>query len=241
MSEAVLARGLAKRFGRRVALDGVDLSLGPGELVGLVGPNGAGKSTLLRLILGLARPSGGELRVLGEPAGGPALARVGAVAERPAFWEHLTARGNLAAVARAARIGDPDARVRRIDEALERVGLLGAADVRVRAFSQGMRQRLAIALALLGRPELLVLDEPANGLDPGGIAEVRGLLRSLRDAGAAVLVSSHLLAELEPIADRLVVLSRGRVVADGAPATLAGVGGLEAAYLSMVEVDDVRG
>jgi len=241
VSEAILARGLSKRFGRRVALDDVDLSVAPGELVGLLGPNGAGKTTLLRLVLGLVRPSGGELTVFGEPPGGPALVRVGAVAERPSFWDHLSARRNLAALARASRAGDPAARVGRIDEVLDRVGLRGAADVRVRAFSQGMRQRLAIALALLGRPDLLVLDEPANGLDPGGIAEVRTLLRSLRDAGAAVVVSSHLLAELGPIADRLVILSRGRVVVGGTPAALAGDGDLEAAYLAAVEVDDVRG
>ncbi|MEA2207439.1 MAG: type transport system ATP-binding protein, partial [Blastocatellia bacterium] len=182
-------------------------------------------------------PSAGEVEVLGErvgPGTPPALVRVGALVVEPACWRYLSGRTNLEYFARA---GGPSAdtrgRLGRIEEALARVGLTDAADKKVRAYSQGMRQRLGIALALLGRPDLLVLDEPTNGLDPTGMREMRGLLRELADGGTTVFVSSHLLSEVETMCDRVGVMARGRLVAEGPPGTLRGA---VASY--RLEVDD---
>src|SRR5205823_9250859 len=190
-----------------------------GVLYGFLGPNGAGKTTTIRMILGLIAASSGTVRILGEPvrvAGETQtiLARVGALIEEPAFWGYLSGRQNLEYFARAA--GPPqdrDQRLARIDETLATVGLAQAANKKVKAYSQGMRQRLGIALALLGRPDLLVLDEPTNGLDPQGMREIRLLLRQLADDGTTVFVSSHLLSEVEAMCDRVGVLSHGRLVA----------------------------
>ena len=224
---AIFTRGLTKRYGDLAAVDGVDLQIDRGTLYGFLGPNGAGKTTTIRMLLGLIFPTRGEVRVLGEAvfpaerARGRALRRVGAIIEEPGFWNYLSGRTNLAYLARAAGpAADRRARLGRIDEVLRLVGLEGAADKKVKAYSQGMRQRLAIALALLGEPELLILDEPTNGLDPRGMREIRLLLRRLAEDGTTVFVSSHLLAEVEAMCDRVGVLARGRLVAEGPPSQL---------------------
>ena len=211
---AIETRGLTKRYGDRAALDGVDLEVPRGAAFGLLGPNGAGKTTLIRLLLGLAEPTAGGIRLLGHdlPAGRPdALARVGAIIEEPRFHTHLTGRENLRIHA-AAR--EPAAEAR-IAGALERVGLDARADERVKAYSLGMRQRLGVARSLLADPELLIFDEPMNGLDPAGILEFRGLVCELVGAGRTVLLSSHLLDEVEKTADVVAIVDRGRIVAQG--------------------------
>jgi ABC-2 type transport system ATP-binding protein len=238
VTAAIVTRGLTKRYGSLAAVDHLDLSVEPGTLYGFLGPNGAGKTTTIRMLLGLVFPTEGAVEVLGRPVFGPGgravLRRVGAIIEEPAFWPYLSGRANLAAFARAAGpVSDRRARLGRIDEVLEVVGLAQAAGKRVKAYSQGMRQRLAIALALLGDPDLLVLDEPTNGLDPQGMREVRTLLRGLADRGKTVFVSSHLLAEVEAMCDRVGVLARGRLVAEGRPADLRAPQGVV-----RVEVDD---
>jgi ABC-2 type transport system ATP-binding protein len=225
VTPALVAHGLAKRYGETAAVDGLDLRVERGELYGFLGPNGAGKTTTIRMALGLIMPSAGEVGLLGEPVapGRAPLERVGALVEEPAFWRYLTGRRNLELFTRAGGSKDDRARrLARIDTELETVGLTAAAHKRVKAYSQGMRQRLGIALALLGEPELLVLDEPTNGLDPGGMREIRRLLRRLADHGTTVFVSSHLLAEVEAMCDRVGVMARGRLVAEGPPRSLRG-------------------
>jgi ABC-type multidrug transport system ATPase subunit len=213
-SLAVQTAGLGKRFGSRAALEGVDLEVPRGSAFGFLGPNGAGKTTLIRLLLGLAQPSAGRMRLLGHelPAGRvAALARVGAIIEEPRFHPHLTGRENLEVHA-AARDRGAHAR---IDGALARVGLAARGDDRVKAYSLGMRQRLGVARCLLADPELLVLDEPMNGLDPAGILEFRRLIRELVEEGRTVLLSSHLLDEVEKTRDVAAIVDQGRVVAQG--------------------------
>jgi ABC-2 type transport system ATP-binding protein len=217
---AIATYGLSKRFGDLMAVDDLSLAVQPGTLYGFLGPNGAGKSTTIRMLLGLVFPTAGRIEVLGQPVGHQ-LRRVGALVEEPAFWGYLSGRRNLEYYARAS--GPPrDRRDRlgRVEETLELVGLGEAADKKVKAYSHGMRQRLGIARALLGAPELLVLDEPTTGLDPAGMREVRQLLRSLADRGITVFVSSHLLAEVEAMCDRVGVLAHGRLVAEGPPTAL---------------------
>jgi ABC-2 type transport system ATP-binding protein len=212
--------GLRKSFGEQKAVDGVDLLVPRGTAFGYLGPNGAGKTTLIRMLLGLTQPSGGTMRVLGRPMPkerAQALARVGAIVEEPGFHKHLSGRENLW-VAAAAR--EPAAHMR-IDSALERVGLVDRADDRVATYSQGMRQRLGIARCLLSDPEVLILDEPTNGLDPGGIQEFRGLIRSWITEGRTVVLSSHLLDEVEKICDHVAIVDRGRIVAQGTLAELS--------------------
>ena len=229
---ALEARGLTKRYGHIAAVDSLDLQVGEGTLYGFLGPNGAGKTTLIRMALGLVFPTGGEVRLLGEPmfasgrpGTGGVLRRVGALVEEPAFWKFLSGRTNLEYMARAAGPpSDREARLDRVDEVLALVGLTEAAGKKVKAYSQGMRQRLGIAVALLGRPDLLVLDEPTNGLDPQGMREVRTLLRRLADEGTTVFVSSHLLWEVEAMCDQVGVLARGRLVAEGPPSELRTAG-----------------
>jgi ABC-type multidrug transport system ATPase subunit len=237
---ALLTSGLTKRYGDTEVVADLDLRVERGELYGFLGPNGAGKTTTIRMALGLIHPSRGDAALLGRSVSGPersdALRRTGAMIEEPSFYRFLSGRRNLEAFARAGRDRDDVRdRVARIDETLERVGLRDAAEKRVKAYSQGMRQRLGIALALLGRPEMLVLDEPTNGLDPSGMREIRQLLRSLADEGTTVFVSSHLLGEVEAVCDRVGVLSRGRLVAEGPPSVLRGGG-----RTIRVEVDDVE-
>jgi ABC-2 type transport system ATP-binding protein len=217
----IQTRGLTKRYGRRVAVDGLDLQVPAGVVAGFVGPNGAGKTTTLRMLLGLVRPTAGGGRVLGESIGNPAgyLGRVGALIESPAFYPGLSAVRNLTV---QATLGGLDAG--RIPGLLDRVGLAGRGDDAYRTYSLGMKQRLAIAAALLGDPALLILDEPANGLDPAGIREMRELVRSLADDGPTLLISSHLLSEVQQICDWLVVIKRGRRLFQGSLAQLLATG-----------------
>lgn len=196
--------------GRRV-VDAVTFDVGRGEIVGLVGENGAGKTSLFRMILGLRRPADGRILLFGEPAPPrpQTLARIGAIVEEPAFYPWLTGEGNLRTF---ALVGAPVTGTA-IADALALVGLTTAARQRVKAYSQGMRQRLGLALALLRNPKLLVLDEPTNGLDPPGIRDLRELLLQLRDRGVAVLVASHLLDEVARTCDRVLLMARGRLIA----------------------------
>ena len=206
--------GLRKSFGEQIAVDGVDLRVPRGSAFGYLGPNGAGKTTLIRMLLGLTQPSAGTMRVLGRPMPkerSRALARVGAIVEEPGFHKHLSGRENLW-IAAAAR--EPAAHLR-IGKVLEQVGLADRADDRVSTYSQGMRQRLGIARCLLADPEVLILDEPTNGLDPGGIQEFRGLVRSWIAEGRTLVLSSHLLDEVEKICDHVAIVDRGRIVAQG--------------------------
>jgi ABC-2 type transport system ATP-binding protein len=215
--DAVSTDGLTKRFGSRTVVDDLALTIPAGSVCGFVGPNGAGKTTTIRMLLGLVRPSAGTGTVLGGDLADPSsyLARVGALIESPAFYPQLNGRDNLRALARLGQISPAV-----IDPALERVGLLARAGDRYGAYSLGMKQRLGIAAALLPGPELLVLDEPSNGLDPAGIVEMRGLIRSLVDDGMTVFVSSHLIAEIEQICDHVVVIRSGRLVHQGSVAAL---------------------
>ncbi|MFF4345627.1 ABC transporter ATP-binding protein [Kitasatospora sp. NPDC001540] len=210
---AVRARGISKRFGEVVALDGVDLEVAPGRIHGLVGPNGAGKTTLLGLLLGLAAADRGVLEVLGAPVGRALAAPEGVAGfvDGPGLYPSLTARQNLAALA-ALRGG---ARTAAPAEVLDRVGLRDVADDRVGGFSLGMRQRLGLAAALLVRPRLLVLDEPANGLDPAAKRHVHGVLRALAADGTAVVLSSHRMDDLEALCSEVTVLATGRVAFSG--------------------------
>ena len=211
---AVEARGLTKRFGANVAVDGVELRVPRGRAFGYVGPNGAGKTTLMRTLLGLTRADGGTVSLLGFPVPAErqrALARVGAIVDEPRVHPHLTGRDNLRMLA-AARGGDAS---RRIDPALERVGLTQRAGDKVASYSMGMRQRLGVASCLLGDPELLILDEPMNGLDPAGMHEMRAMITSLAGEGRTVVLSSHLLGEVERTCDTLAIVDRGRVVRQG--------------------------
>ncbi len=214
---AVRTQGLTKRYGRRLVVDGLDIEVPRGVVAGFVGPNGAGKTTTLRMLLGLVRPTAGEGTVLGCSVRAPAayLPRVGALIEGPAFYPSLTGERNLRVQATLGGI-DPA----RVPVVLDRVGLGGRGQDRFGAYSLGMRQRLGIAAALLGEPELLVLDEPTNGLDPGGIRDMRALVRSLADDGPTVLVSSHLLAEVQQVCDHLLVIEGGRRVFQGPTAEL---------------------
>jgi ABC-2 type transport system ATP-binding protein len=203
---------LTRRFGALTAVDHLSLALPTGGVIGLVGPNGSGKSTLIRMLLGLIRPSDGTAEVLGHPITQPAryAARVGALIESPAFVPNLTAHANLLSLAHLRGLGTG-----RIEAVLKIVGLLGRAREPVRTFSLGMKQRLGIAAALLPDPELLLLDEPTNGLDPAGIAEIRALLRTLAAQGRTVVVSSHLLTEIQAACDHVVVLTLGKLLFAG--------------------------
>jgi len=216
---AVSVTGLSKRYGSRTVVDGLDLELPAGVVAGFVGPNGAGKTTTMAMLLGLVRPSAGTGSVLGEPLAEPAryLPRIGALIEYPAFYRGLSGTDNLRVVATVAGHGRD-----RIDDTLTTVGLRERADDPYRTYSLGMKQRLGIAAALLGDPELLVLDEPANGLDPQGVHEMRGLVGELAGGGRTVLVSSHDLSELEQVCDWLVLIDGGRSLYQGATRDLLG-------------------
>ncbi|MCC2322240.1 ABC transporter ATP-binding protein [Cellulomonas xiejunii] len=219
---------VGRRFGRRQVLQGVDLTAREGAVTGLLGPNGAGKSTTLRVLLGLLRPHGGQVRLFGEPWRREHLARVGASVDGPSFYGHLTGRQNVALHARLVGVG-----AAAVGEALETVGLGAAADQRASGYSTGMRSRLALAIALLGDPDLVVLDEPQNGLDPSGVREVRELVRRLARDGRTVLFSSHLLSEVAAVADDVTCLAAGRTVFAGPLSALAPDGDLESAYFQV--------
>jgi ABC-2 type transport system ATP-binding protein len=220
---AIDVRGLTKRFGDRTALAGIDLAVPRRTAFGFLGPNGAGKTTLIRLLLGLTRPDAGSISLLGSrlPEGrAAALDRVGAIVEEPRFHPYLTGRENLAIIA-AARGADAHAR---IDGTLARVRLSERADDRVSGYSLGMRQRLGVARSLLADPELLILDEPTNGLDPAGINEFRDMIRLFVAEGRTVLLSSHLLDEVQKICDEVAIVDRGRVLLQGSVAELRAAG-----------------
>ena len=221
-SPAIEARQLTKRFGDVLAVDRLSFSVPYGAVTGFIGGNGSGKTTTMRMLLGLTVPSGGRGLVAGRRLRDIESPRrlVGAVVDRLGADPGISGRRHLSLIATSA-----DLSPNRIEEVLDTVGLTDAAHRRVKTYSTGMRQRLALAAALLGRPEILVLDEPSNGLDPAGIRWLRELLRSRADAGAAVFVSTHQLAELEAVVDHLVVLDRGRMIAAGPSVELLGVSG----------------
>jgi ABC-type multidrug transport system ATPase subunit len=214
----VATAGLTKRFRHQTAVDHIDLQVPSGAVYGFLGPNGSGKTTTIRMLLGLISPSSGEISLLGKAmpaATDEVLRRVGALVEGPAFHPYLSGRANLARLDAADRHSDVRTARTRIDRALDRVGLLAAAEKRYRAYSLGMRQRLAIANALLMPRDLLILDEPTNGLDPQGTREVRHLIGDLASDGATVLVSSHLLAEVDQMCSHVGVMFEGKLVAQG--------------------------
>jgi ABC-2 type transport system ATP-binding protein len=238
---ALLAEHLAKSYGDRVAVADVSFSVGRGEVFGFLGPNGAGKSTTIRMLVGLVRPSAGRVLVAGRDLAADrdgALRRLGCIVEAPDFYGYLSGRENLEHFARML----DGAALARVDALAELVHLRERLDDRVRTYSLGMRQRLGIAQALLGEPDLLVLDEPANGLDPAGIHELRNLLRRLADErGLAVFVSSHLLGEVEKVCDRIAIVHRGRVLASGTVAELTANGGEAPRSLESVFLDVTGG
>jgi ABC-2 type transport system ATP-binding protein len=218
---AVETHGLTKRFGAKTAVNGVDLRVPRGSAFGYLGPNGAGKTTLIRVLLGLTRADAGTMSVLGYPVPryrATALARVGAIVDEPRFHGHLTGRENLRLLAAAREQAARD----RVGPALERVGLSHRGDDRVAEYSMGMRQRLGVAACLLGDPELLLLDEPMNGLDPAGMAEMRDLIRAMVAEGRTVVLSSHLLDEVERTCDAVAIADRGCVIAQGPISELLG-------------------
>ncbi|HWJ54056.1 MAG TPA: ABC transporter ATP-binding protein [Propionibacteriaceae bacterium] len=238
MSDAPVSTiGLTKRFRRQTVVDRIDLEVPDGAVYGFLGPNGSGKTTTIRMLLGLISTTAGEIRLLGKPMPAGAatvLPRVGSLVEGPAFHPYLSGRANLARLDAADRTSDPRTSRARVDAALDRVGLLAAAEKRYRAYSLGMRQRVAIASALLMPRNLLVLDEPTNGLDPQGTREVRHLIGDLAGDGVTVLVSSHLLAEVDQMCSHVGVMYEGRLVAQGP------LGELRASTVKTVRVDTDR-
>jgi ABC-2 type transport system ATP-binding protein len=220
----IRTQGLTKRFGGQLAVDGLDLTVPRGSVFGFLGPNGSGKTTTIRMLMGLIAPSAGVATVLGESmpqSAARVLPRVGALIEGPALYGFLTGRDNLVRFDAADPTSDPRTRSARVAGALERVGLSAAAGKKARAYSLGMKQRLGLASALLRPRELLVLDEPTNGLDPQGMREIRALVREVAAEGTTVFLSSHLLDEIEQVCTHAAVMSRGRLLVQGTVAELA--------------------
>ncbi len=240
-ADVIATRGLRKvyrtrRLGSIVAVEGLDLTVPAGGVHGFLGPNGSGKTTTIRMLLGLARATAGEMNLFGErvPSGLPrVMSRIGAVVEQPRFLPGLSGHTNLSLLAQAG--GVPR---QRVDEVLDRVDLGGRGDDRYKGYSLGMRQRLAIAATLLKEPELLILDEPTNGLDPQGIRDIRTMIRDLGGSGVTVLLSSHILAEVEQVCDSVTIVQRGRLVTSG---RVSDVVGGKAASVLRVGVDDLDG
>ncbi len=221
---AIATVGLTKSFGSHNAVDAIDLQVPRGSIFGFLGPNGSGKTTTIRMLMGLANISAGDVKLLGYSVPdeiGKALPKVGALVEGPAFYPYLSGRDNLIRFDAADRYADPATRSDRVDAALAKVGLTQAHNKKVHAYSLGMKQRLGIANALLQPRELLVLDEPTNGLDPQGTREVRNLIRLLASEGITIFISSHLLVEIEQICTHLAVMSQGKIVAQGSVADLS--------------------
>jgi ABC-2 type transport system ATP-binding protein len=224
---AIETAGLAKRFGGTAAVDGIDLRVPRGSVFGFLGPNGSGKTTTIRVLLGLINPSAGSWNLLGEAmpdASMRVLPRVGALVEGPAFYPWLTGRQNLARYDAAGPDGQRSTRRARVGEALERVGLTAAANKKFKAYSLGMKQRLGLALAMLRPRQLLILDEPTNGMDPQGTREIRHLIRELAKDGATIFLSSHLLPEVEQVCSHVAVMSLGKLLAQGTLDELQAVG-----------------
>jgi ABC-2 type transport system ATP-binding protein len=220
---AIKTSSLTKQFGSQKAVSSIDLSVPKGSVFGFLGPNGSGKTTTIRMILGLAAASKGEIELLGHPIPKElehALPKVGALVEGPAFYPYMSGRNNLIRIDSADRNSTSSTRKQRVDAALERVGLTNAAKKKVHAYSLGMKQRLGLANALLKPREILILDEPTNGLDPQGTREVRNLIRSLAAEGITIFVSSHLLSEIEQLCSHLAVMTAGKIVAQGSLAEL---------------------
>ena len=218
----VSTQRLTKTFGPRTAVDAVDLTVRRGEVYGFLGPNGAGKTTTLRMLLGLVRPTSGGATVHGLPPGDPvAVARTGSLVEGPGFYPYLSGRENLRVLARYRGLDH-----REVDRVLERVDLTERSSDRFKTYSLGMKQRLGVAAALLGEPDLLVLDEPTNGLDPAGMADMRALLVDVAAGGQTVLLSSHLLAEVQEICDRVGIIAGGRLLVESTVAELRGATGI---------------
>jgi len=236
MSELVVqTTGLTKRYGSRLAVDDVALTVRRGEVYGFLGPNGAGKTTTLRMLLGLVRPTSGSAQVLGRPAGGPDVtARIGALIEGPGFFPYLSGRANLRMLARYRGLPDSVA-----EESLRRVDLADRGDDRFRSYSLGMKQRLGVAAALMGDPDLIVLDEPTNGLDPAGMADMRALVVALARGGQTVLLSSHLLAEVQEICDRVGVIADGRLLRESTVSELRGGMSLRVRALPFLDAEAV--
>jgi ABC-type multidrug transport system ATPase subunit len=229
LENLVETTNLTKRYGEHLAVDGVDLTVRGGEVYGFLGPNGAGKTTTLRMLLGLVRPTDGSARVLGASPGAPsALSRIGMLVEAPAFYPYMTGADNLRVVARYARVPD-----HRVTDVLRIVDLSDRAGDRFGTYSLGMKQRLGVAAALLKDPELLILDEPTNGLDPAGMADMRDLIRKLGSGERTVMLSSHLLGEVQQVCDRVGIIAEGKLLREGTVAELRGHGAL------LVRVDQV--
>ena len=217
-------QGLTKLYGKTLAVNSVGLNVRSGEVYGFLGPNGAGKTTTLRMLLGLIKPSSGSVSVLGNNPGTPgSLSRVGALVESPAFYPHLSGLNNLKVVARLSAVEDIKGRVRKV---LKEVDLIDRANDKYKKYSLGMKQRLGVAAALIKDPELLILDEPTNGLDPRGMADMRELIREVGGGERTVLLSSHLMGEVEQVCDRVGVIRRGELVAEGTVEELRGPGAL---------------
>ena len=222
MTSVIETNGLTKTYGAVRALDGLSLSIPRGGVYGVLGPNGAGKSTLFRILLGLIRPTAGEVRVMGQHTGDPAVTRrMGSMIETPRYPPYLTARQALRWLALAHGMGAEA----ETDRWLARVGLTEAADRKVRGFSVGMMQRLGVAAALMTRPDLVILDEPTSGMDPPGIQEMRALIRSLADDdGVTIILASHQLQEVQRVCDRVAIFNKGRVITEGRVSDLTASG-----------------